>query len=393
MSNKILTVDDSKTVRIIVRKAFKAYDCEIIEAGNGVEGLAVAAKEMPDLILLDVTMPVMDGVEMLTKLKSDPNLKSIPVIMLTAEGGRDHVLKIAKIGVRDYIVKPFKEDVLVEKAARIIELKPISDGPAKARSIFDSATLLVVEDKPAIVQQIQEGLKHTPWKIHGVSAQGEAIDFCTKNPPDLIMISLSLPDDSAFTLFRLIRTNVKTKYTPVFGLVVKTEVAQQQQAQSVGFNTVVTKPIDLPDLESKIAKAMNLDTSERYFTVENECLVMRVPENCSPAALAEISSYIKPKLASAVDAGHNKAVIDVHTLKSLHMGIIKLLVQAMQICRELGVQFAMVGSSQIAAECKGFEDTRNWTFFDNMSDARVSLGKGAQTLTEKAPAEAAMASA
>ncbi len=86
MRYKILTVDDSKTVRIIVKKAFKGYDCDILEAGNGVEGLAVAAKETPDLILLDVTMPVMDGVEMLTKLKADPALKGIPVMMLTAEG-------------------------------------------------------------------------------------------------------------------------------------------------------------------------------------------------------------------------------------------------------------------------------------------------------------------
>src|SRR5262245_57294707 len=188
MRNKILTVDDSKTVRIIVKKAFKPYDCEILEAGNGVEGLAVAAKEMPDIILLDITMPVMDGVEMLTKLKADPQLKGIPVIMLTAEGGRDHVLKIAKIGVRDYLVKPFKEEVLIEKVGRVIELKPLSEGPAKARSIFDPADILIVEDKPAIVQQIQDGLKHTPWKIHGVSTQGEAIDHCTKTPPDLIMI-------------------------------------------------------------------------------------------------------------------------------------------------------------------------------------------------------------
>src|SRR3954466_7833981 len=110
MRYKVLTVDDSKTVRIIVRKAFKPFDCEILEAANGVEGLAVAAKNPPDLILLDVTMPVMDGIEMLTRLKSDPQLKNIPVMMLTAEGGRDHVLKIAKIGVRDYIVKPFRED-------------------------------------------------------------------------------------------------------------------------------------------------------------------------------------------------------------------------------------------------------------------------------------------
>src|SRR3954470_3276916 len=127
MRYKILTIDDSKTVRIIVRKAFRGFDCEILEANNGLEGLAVAAKETPHLILLDITMPVMDGVEMLTKLKMDASLKGIPVIMLTAEGGRDHVLKIAKIGVRDYLVKPFKEEVLIEKCGRVLDLKPLAD--------------------------------------------------------------------------------------------------------------------------------------------------------------------------------------------------------------------------------------------------------------------------
>ena len=377
MRNKIPTVDDSKTVRIIVRKAFKSFDCEISEAGNGVEGLAVAAKEQPDLILLDVTMPVMDGVEMLTKLKADAALKAIPVMMLTAEGGREHVLKIAKIGVRDYIVKPFKEEVLIEKAGRIIDLKPLSEGPAKTKSIFDPAEILVVEDKPAIIQQVQEGLKHTPWKVHGVSTQGEAIDFCTRTPPDLILISLSLPEEAAFTLFRLIRANMKTKYTPIFALVVKTETGQQSQAQQVGFTSIVTKPIDLGDLETKMAKAMNLDTSQRFFALESDCLIMRLPENCSPGVLAEVATYLKPKLAEAVDAGHNRAIIDIHQVKTLHMGVIKLLMQAMQTCRELAMQFTLVGNPQIIVECKGFEDTRAWGFHDSLEAAKAGLGKAA----------------
>lgn len=119
---KILSVDDSRTIRMIVGRAFKPYDCTVFEAANGEEGLATAAKERPDLIILDVTMPVMDGVTMLTKLKEDADLKSIPVIMLTAESGRENVLHIAKLGVRDYLVKPFKEEQLIEKAGRVITL-------------------------------------------------------------------------------------------------------------------------------------------------------------------------------------------------------------------------------------------------------------------------------
>jgi two-component system, cell cycle response regulator len=121
---KILSVDDSKTIRMIVTRAFRSYDCVICEGSNGEEGLAAAAREKPDLILLDITMPVMDGVTMLTKLKEDPDLKHIPVIMLTAESGRENVLHIAKLGIRDYLVKPFKEDQLLDKVKRVVTLQP-----------------------------------------------------------------------------------------------------------------------------------------------------------------------------------------------------------------------------------------------------------------------------
>jgi DNA-binding response OmpR family regulator len=125
MAYKILTVDDSKTIRMIVKKAFKPYNCELFEGENGVEGLAIAAKELPDLIILDITMPVMTGIEMLGKLKAESDLKDIPVIMLTAESGKENVMQIVKMGVKDYIVKPFKGEQLIERAKNVLKLRPV----------------------------------------------------------------------------------------------------------------------------------------------------------------------------------------------------------------------------------------------------------------------------
>lgn len=124
---KILTVDDSKTVRLVVAKVLKRFDCVVLEAVNGADGLAVAAREKPDLILLDYTMPVLNGFETMTQLMADPALKAIPVVMLTAEGGRETMVKMAKLGVRDYLVKPFKEDVVIERVGRIVTLSPKTD--------------------------------------------------------------------------------------------------------------------------------------------------------------------------------------------------------------------------------------------------------------------------
>jgi CheY-like chemotaxis protein len=124
---KILSVDDSRTIRMIVSKAFKPYECELYEAENGLEGLDLAIKEKPDLIILDITMPVMTGIEMLGKLKQNPDLKHIPVIMLTAESGKDNVMQIVKMGVKDYIVKPFKGEQLIDRAKNLLALKPRLD--------------------------------------------------------------------------------------------------------------------------------------------------------------------------------------------------------------------------------------------------------------------------
>ena len=104
---KVLTVDDSKVVRTMVARHLQPYGCQVLEAANGREGVDVARKEQPDLILLDVTMPVMDGRQALAEIRQDAALKGTPVVMLTAESGKDLVLEIAKLGVKGYIVKPF----------------------------------------------------------------------------------------------------------------------------------------------------------------------------------------------------------------------------------------------------------------------------------------------
>lgn len=123
MALRVLAVDDSKTIRMIVKKAFKTYDCEVIEAENGKKGLETASKEKPDLIVLDITMPVMTGPQMLEELRKDPDLKEIPVIMLTAESGKENVIQILKMGVQDYMVKPFKGEQLVERVRKFVTLE------------------------------------------------------------------------------------------------------------------------------------------------------------------------------------------------------------------------------------------------------------------------------
>lgn len=154
MALRILTVDDSKTIRMIVKKAFQPYNCVVFEAENGVEGLAAATKEKPGLIILDITMPVMTGIEMLDRLKGDATLKEIPVIMLTAESGKDNVVNIVKKGIKDYMVKPFKGEDLLERVRKFMTLEPKTEEEPledKAAKYFTQVEDIVVLTLPAKV--------------------------------------------------------------------------------------------------------------------------------------------------------------------------------------------------------------------------------------------------
>ncbi len=112
MPRKILSIDDSRMVHMVVTKALRPLDVEVLTAINGQEGLEKAERDQPDLILLDATMPVMDGVEALAALKANPATKAIPVVMFG--GDSDKITERAQqLGVLKFIAKPFTGDSLV----------------------------------------------------------------------------------------------------------------------------------------------------------------------------------------------------------------------------------------------------------------------------------------
>ncbi len=104
---------------------------------------------------------------------------------------------------------------------------------------------------------------------------------------------------------------------------------------------------------------------------------MRLPENTTQTVVNEVPGYLKAKISEAVDAGSAKRVIDLHEVKRLDMAVIKLLFQAMQTCRDLALQFTLVGNAQIVSECKGFEDTKGWQF--------LRFHRGRKTASATAP--------
>ena len=117
---KILIADDRSEVVELVRVSLEGEDYQIIDASDGREALEKIKREKPDLILLDIIMPKMDGFEVLVRLKQDPTTKETPVIMLTIKEQKLDREKGIELGAIDYIIKPFSPSVLLSKIERLL---------------------------------------------------------------------------------------------------------------------------------------------------------------------------------------------------------------------------------------------------------------------------------
>ena len=117
---KILVADDRPEVVELVRVTLEGEDYQIVDASDGQEILKRVRLEKPDLILLDVVMPKMDGFEVCRRLKKDPDIKEIPIILLTAQAQEEDKEKGRKVGARDYITKPFSPSALLIKIKEVL---------------------------------------------------------------------------------------------------------------------------------------------------------------------------------------------------------------------------------------------------------------------------------
>ncbi len=126
-SIRALIIDDSSVMRKIVERSLRQAGIEltqVFEAGNGAEALGVLKENQVDLILCDINMPVMDGLEFIKQLPGVANAKDVPVVMITTEGSETHVVQALSCGARGYIRKPFTPEQVREQVMPVLGGKP-----------------------------------------------------------------------------------------------------------------------------------------------------------------------------------------------------------------------------------------------------------------------------
>jgi CheY-like chemotaxis protein len=117
----ILVIDDSKAVRLIAQKALAAFDCDVSDATNGFTGLFAMERRLPDLILLDIAMPTMNGDTLLEMMRSNEQLRDIPVIMMFSATDHKVLARLTALGVSGMVKKPFTLEILADAVRSVLK--------------------------------------------------------------------------------------------------------------------------------------------------------------------------------------------------------------------------------------------------------------------------------
>jgi CheY-like chemotaxis protein len=342
MNPKILSVDDSKTVQMALARLFGPFECELCEARNGADGLAVAAREKPDLIILDSNMPVMDGVKMLQRLRGNAELKRTPVIMLTSDSGSENIATVARLGVRDYVNKPFKDDVLLAKVARVIPLvaRAVTEehrGTSKRRSTsqteranglaasaatLQQASVLVVDDSRTMRLSMVGALKDLGfYNIKEAKNGRQALELARSESFDLMLLDMEMPEMNGMEVLLALKNEPKLSGLPVIVISAADQVETAVKCIEAGAEDYLPKPfnptlllaratssiekkrlrdIDHVRLTELQAEKERTEAANMLVTEKNEIL-----ENLS----SKLSKYLSPQIYQSIFRGDQNVEI------------------------------------------------------------------------------------
>ena len=227
---KLLVIDDSDQIRWFLKHVFnKEY--QILEARNGQDGINVALKEEPDLILCDVMMPVKDGYETCREIKNDPKMAQTPVVMLTAKVESEDVITGIKAGADDYITKPFDVEILRSKINSLMKKRDDMKryfSNSSAASHNEENTLSTNPFMDAVVKNIEKHLDDSTFEAKVLA------DSLNMSLPTLYRKIKQYSDLSILELTRNIRLKKAAE------LLASQQYSVQEVAEMVGFNDTAT---------------------------------------------------------------------------------------------------------------------------------------------------------
>jgi two-component system cell cycle response regulator len=265
MSARILVVDDVEANVRLLQAKLEAEYYDVMTAPDGPTALAIAAAEQPDIVLLDVMMPGMDGFAVCRRLKEDAETRHIPVVLLTALDGRGDRVAGLEAGADDFLTKPIDDVMLFARVRSLTRLKSVIDelrereasgrrmgviAGVASRLGGTGGRILVVDDNLRQAQRVcaELSVEHRPVS----ETTPENALMAARGPVDLIIVNAAAKTFDGLRFAAQIRSDEATRSLPILAIVDFDERARLVKALEIGVNDVLPRPIDPQEMAARV---------------------------------------------------------------------------------------------------------------------------------------------
>ena len=378
MSARVLIVDDfAPNVKLLEARLTAEY-MDVLTASNGPEALAICARGDCDIVLLDVMMPDMDGLEVCRRLKRDPQTHHLPVIMVTALDQPGDRLRGLEAGADDFLTKPIDEVALIARVRSLTRLKVVLDelrtraaasanlgipDPVLAamRDEVQGSSILLIEDRAAAATTIKSALD-AQHKVKIESDPQEALFKGVEGSYDLFIVSLGLQGHDGLRLCSQFRSLERTRQVPILIVAEPEDRIRILRGLDLGINDYLLRPIDRNELTARTRTQLR---RKRYVdrlrdnvqaTIEMAVVDMltglnnrRFFDTNFPALVEQAARKGRPLSLMILDIDHFKTVNDTHghdagdqILKTFAARVRRVVRSSDLVCRLGGEEFAVI---------------------------------------------------
>lgn len=256
---KVLYIDDNALLCELVSDMLESSDIEITSTTDAREGLRLLMTEKPDLLLLDIDMPLVNGLDLLQQIRSMHNTYDLPVVMLTANEQLSSVQKAQHLGIKGYILKPFKQDYLLERVRGFLGLEGSSGNFLDALKRSDKTSinkiqqiktkkLLVIDDDHSFGQLVTDILGDSIFAVEVMTDAREGLRLAMTQHIDVISLDLQMPEIHGLELGRQLKSMRTTKEIPLIVISGDSSPETGKKVQELEADEFLIKPLEAASL-------------------------------------------------------------------------------------------------------------------------------------------------
>lgn len=372
---KVLIVDDDELQRLFLQRLLrKNFQCEVYEGKNGLEGLSIVQKEHPDIVFLDVMMPIMDGKEMLESLRSDDTYRDTPVVVLSAANEKSLVTELIQLGVSDYLIKPISTHRACDRIGKIMsELrnkKQVKKVRPKDNVAGTKSSVLIIDSDRDFRAQLRSILSHR-CVIAEADSGVEGLETFIELQPEYVCIgdNMRLPNEVA--LAKKIKALGQRKTVRTYLCTGSDELDELTRSE---FDGVIVKQGDINELVNSVSLAIFGEKTRipTLFAMHRETIQKGLE------ALAK-------QTLELITGQEVRLVEDVETIVSSEdVYIVEDFFERETRCR---LSIGVAGSNKDVLHIAGIILKRSCTIHEDavnaFSEVLTTIGKGIRTLLHK----------